>query len=177
MILAGIDRRPLRAWRNGRRGGLKIRSRKTCRFESDRPHHHPLEIYRSLRGVVSGRRVEPSPAGHNRPTADVVCGRRTGPHAFTGSVRLADIRPADAAADSERDGQQEYRDCEHDIRALPLPGGSYGAPHQIQHPPYPVEQDVGDEERRKCVRIRRVTPCSAEADPDAALLSPSLRAL
>lgn len=37
----GLDSRPARAWRNGRRGGLKIRSRKTCRFESDRPHHCP----------------------------------------------------------------------------------------------------------------------------------------
>ncbi len=37
-----------RAWRNGRRSGLKIRRSNTCRFESDRPHHFLTVMRRAL---------------------------------------------------------------------------------------------------------------------------------
>lgn len=39
----------MRAWRNGRRSGLKIHRRSPCRFESDRPHHHRRGYYATVR--------------------------------------------------------------------------------------------------------------------------------
>ncbi len=64
-----------RAWRNGRRSGLKIRRSNTCRFESDRPHHFltvmrralpPDAVFRVRRGAAAldktVRLYPPSPA-------------------------------------------------------------------------------------------------------------------
>lgn len=54
----------VRAWRNGRRSGFKIRRSNPCRFESDRPHQTFLAISTDLR--TSRKSLENSPAKSGR---------------------------------------------------------------------------------------------------------------